>query len=556
MSQPQPPCLHRYIIFVPVLVYRSLGLSLVKYSLRRLIEIRARFTFTTYMADVALGTAGLVLASPGVIHLCLEYGRFLKQRIDSYRNIREIERLDRFIVDLIQGELHILLTFFASIQGSQPLENQTLTLFDHLRLLLANVVTLLPSDPGTWGKLKFSFAKQKLLDNACRELEQWYIRFLRRAVVLLVFGGAGMAEFQPADMSSTQVLSRVQHIRRAVLDPLPETGVASLQLEAFDGSAALRQVDNSGIYVSEPDGGIVEYRTYDGHSTSKEINETRSLVRDIAAALKKSDPSIMGLLLCKGFSAEPLHYRFALHFDYPSGKTKPHTLQHLLTHPSNQSPGIRHSMSNRIDLARKLASAVLYMHSCGFVHKNIRPENILIFDAAAPAGTDAALLSYPNVIGEPFLIGFDSVRRATAASNMIRVEEWKKNIYLHPDRHRMAPGDEFTTRHDIYSLGVVLLEISLWSTFTHQTGIGKYLWETRDNVQMLRSPERLQTRYIEIAKSQVPRILGDKYRDVVVSCLEGLRDEEEGGLLNDQDGIVVGSAYITQIMSRLEEISL
>jgi len=265
----------------------------------------------------------------------------------------------------------------------------------------------------------------------------------------------------------------------------------------------------------------------------------------------------MGLLRCNGFSAEPVRYRFALRFQYPVGKTRPHTLRHLLTHASNQSPGIRHSLSDRIALVRKLASAVLYVHSCGFVHKNIRPENILIFDTIAPEGTNPAKTAFPNVIGEPFLVGFDSVRKATAASSMILVEEWKKNIYLHPDRHRMAQGDEFTMRHDIYSLGVVLLEVSLWDTFTNkETGIGKYLWEKRDNGRVLRTPEGLQERYLEIARSQVPRVFGDKYRDVVISCLEGLRDEEEGGLLDDQDGIIVGSAYISQIMTKLEEISL
>lgn len=40
----------------------------------------------------------------------------------------------------------------------------------------------------------------------------------------------------------------------------------------------------------------------------------------------------------------------------------------------------------------------------------------------------------------------------------------------------MTQGDDFTMRHDIYSLGVVLLEVSLWDTFTNKaTGIGKYL---------------------------------------------------------------------------------
>ena len=514
------------------------------------------------MADVALGTAGVVLAAPGVIHLCLKYGKFLKQRIESYRHVPEITRLVHFIVDLIQGELHILLTFFASIHENQPLEEQTRPLFEQLRVLLVNVIAKIPSsDPGTWAKLKFSVHGRKSLEDACGELEQWYMRFLRRAVVFLVFGGPGAIQSEPSVVDHSRVLTRIQNIRKAILDPVSEPGSASLLLEGLDSSITLRPLDQSGVYIHDNGGEIVEYRTYDTHATPKDINKTRSLVRDFAAGLRETDSSIMGLLQCNGFSPEPLQYRFALRFQFPIGKTNPHTLQHLLTHPSNQRPGIQHSMSDRIALVRKIASAVLYLHSCGFVHKNIRPDKILIFDDSVPEGTDPAThgSSYPHVIGEPFLVGFDSIRRATAASSMIRVEDWKKNIYLHPDRHRMAAGDEFTTRHDIYSLGIVLLEIALWSTFTNtnkQTGIGRYLWEDRGDGLVLRTPEGLQTRYLSIAKSQIPRVLGDKYRDVVVSCLEGLRDEEDGGLLNDQDGVVGGAAYISQIMGRLEEISL
>ena len=511
------------------------------------------------MAAEATGTTvGIVLAIPGVIDLCLKYGYFLKQKIESYRHIQEIARLDHFIVELVQGELHILLTFFSSVHGIQPLEDQTRTLFEQLRLLLERVLAQFPaSDPGVWVKVKFSFHGRKSLDNACGELEQWYMRFLRRAVVFLVFGGSETTAAGSAAMGHSQVFSRIQRIRRAILDPVPESVMTKLQLDAFESSVILRQLDRSSVYASDVGPELVEYRTYDARATPREINATRSLIRDFAAGLRESDPSTMGLLRCNGFSAEPVRYRFALRFQYPVGKTRPHTLRHLLTHASNQSPGIRHSLSDRIALVRKLASAVLYVHSCGFVHKNIRPENILIFDTIAPEGTNPAKTAFPNVIGEPFLVGFDSVRKATAASSMILVEEWKKNIYLHPDRHRMAQGDEFTMRHDIYSLGVVLLEVSLWDTFTNkETGIGKYLWEKRDNGRVLRTPEGLQERYLEIARSQVPRVFGDKYRDVVISCLEGLRDEEEGGLLDDQDGIIVGSAYISQIMTKLEEISL
>jgi serine/threonine protein kinase len=199
------------------------------------------------------------------------------------------------------------------------------------------------------------------------------------------------------------------------------------------------------------------------------------------------------------------------------------------------------------------------MHTCDFVHKNIRPDNVLIFTDDVPPGEDSAEYTYPRVIGEPFLVGFDNVRKAIAASNMIKVEDWKKNIYLHPDRHRMGAGDEYTVRHDVYSLGVVLLEIAMWGSFTDQRPgkMARYVWQdagTRAAAPL--SPEDLKKRYLKLAKSVVPRQIGTKYADIVVSCLEGLQDEERGGLLNDEDGLVIETAYVAQVLSKLEEISL
>jgi serine/threonine protein kinase len=180
-------------------------------------------------------------------------------------------------------------------------------------------------------------------------------------------------------------------------------------------------------------------------------------------------------------------------------------------------------MSDRINQTRKLASAVLYLHSCDFVHKNIRPDNILIFDPIALVSTDPKNITYPYAVGEPYLVGFDSVRKADAHSSMIRVEEWEKNIYLHPGGNRMAQGDEFTMRHDIYSLRVVLLEISVWGSFTDQGNhrIGRHFWEKPEKgPKKLLPPELLKNRYLEFARSQIPRTIGDKYLDVVVPCLE------------------------------------
>lgn len=198
--------------------------------------------------------------------------------------------------------------------------------------------------------------------------------------------------------------------------------------------------------------------------------------------------------------------------------------------PQTNDRRIVHPLEDRVRLARKLASVMLFMHTYGFVHKNIRADMVLVFDNTGPVGEDPGKHTYPRVIGEPFLVGFDSVRKMIATSNMIRVEEWEKNIYLHPDRHRMAEGDKFTVQHDLFSLRIVLLEIAMWASFTDRGngGMARSIGAHADRSVLL-SPERMKAQFVQIAKSKVPRMIGTKYADVVVSCLVGLEDDEQGG---------------------------
>lgn len=515
------------------------------------------------MSGADLAVAGVVLAVPGIIDLCIKYGQFLKDKVVAYRNMSNIVKLDRFIVQLVEGELHTLLMFFRSIHGhmTTAFKDETLQLFQVLRALLESVQQQLPRpEPGKLEKLSFSFHGSKVLSKACQDLEDWHTRFMRRAVVFLFFGGHDITDASNAFDDQTRAISRIKRIRNALADPqLVSQGNSKLNLGDIDATATFERVDESNMYVVDKGQEVIEFRAYNHIDTTK-TNKIRILVRNIAAKLSTVDPSIMGLLACNGYSTQRMPDRFALHFQYPSGKTNPRTLHHLLVDKLNKAAGICHSMSDRIDLARKLASAILYLHSCHFVHKNIRPTNIIIFDPIPGDGIDPKSMVYPYAVGEPYIVGFDEIRNADAATDMLLVEDWEKNIYLHPDRHRMQPGDEFTMRHDIYSLGVVLLEISLWNSFTNRAGIGKYLWEDvrgSDAAKKVLLPaEELKAMYLKLAHAMVPRAIGNKYRDVVVSCLGGLENEERGGLLEDQDGIVVGSAYISQIMGKLEEISL
>ena len=504
------------------------------------------------MADGGVGIAGIVLALPGVIDLCIKYGKLLKDRIHSYRHVKEITRMSRFIIGLVEGEVHQVLQFFKATHRVSIQDHQTTMLVQQLDNLLRNIsLMFLGDDPGVWAKFIFSMHGKKSIDRACAEFEDWHSRFLRHFWIRAMLGPPGLSAGHDVADARFRMLSRVQRVKDAIMSP----DVGRLRLDAFDDAVTLLRLPDSNVVVTDVGNELVEYREYPSLATTQVVNATQTLVRDIAARLHEIEPSTMGLLRCAGFTSEPMRCRFALRFQYPAGKSAVGTLRSLLVHEEN-SHGVQHTLSDRVLLARKLASAVLYMHTCDFLHKSIRPDNVLIFTDDVPPGKDSAEYTYPRVIGEPFLVGFDNVRKAIAASNMIKVEEWKKNVYLHPDRHRMGVGDEYTVRHDVYSLGVVLLEIALWGSFTDQSpgGMARYAWQAKNTAPL--PPEELRQRYLKLAKSLVPRTIGTKYAEIVVSCLEGLQDEEKGGLLNDEDGLVIETAYVAQVLSKLEEISL
>jgi hypothetical protein len=499
------------------------------------------------MAEAAVGAAGLGLAVPGVIDLCIKYGHHLMTLYRDYRHAAEIDRINKFLVSLVRGEVSEMLEMFKAMYRDPIQGEQVATLVQQLYTLLAKVVQEFSPSLGVWAKVRFTFHTKKVIDRACAEIEDWHNRLFRHFMIRVLLGPPDLPASYSTAATQSVMLERVQRIKNAIMKP----DVSKMLLVPFDSAVTLRALLGSDVWETGVGGELVEYRAYSGPQA---LITTQLLVRDLAARLHEVEPSTMGLLRCRGFTPEPTQDRIALRFQYPAGKRAAGTLQSLLVHHENLA-GVKHALSDRVLLARKLASAVLYMHICDFVHKNIRPDNVLIFTNNVPPGDDPAGYDYPRVIGEPFLVGFDSVRKAVAASNMIKVEDWRKNIYLHPERHRMGVGDEYTVRHDVYSLGVVLLEIAMWGSFTDRRKgmMGRYVWKDQSTPLL---PGELKERYLSLARSQVPRIIGTRYADIVVSCLEGLQDEEKGGILNDQDGLVTGTAYVAQVLSKLEEISL
>lgn len=100
-------------------------------------------------------------------------------------------------------------------------------------------------------------------------------------------------------------------------------------------------------------------------------------VRDLARKLSHADPFIFGLLKCHGVIkvVDRINKNVAF-FDFvfrvPEGMENPKNLRDIFISVRGNL-----SLSDRFDIAQQLATSVNYLHTYGFVHKNIRPETVL-----------------------------------------------------------------------------------------------------------------------------------------------------------------------------------
>jgi hypothetical protein len=161
-------------------------------------------------------------------------------------------------------------------------------------------------------------------------------------------------------------------------------------------------------------------------------------------------------------------------------------------------------------------------------------------------------------------------------------------------------------QHDIYSLGVLLLELGLWQSFitypnppsssptssssssdTKQAELDDpttlipppFITQHASEKDIRKRATAIKAHLISLATEMLPARMGRKYADIVLLCLRcldsrppfGLPVEGEGGEddkgsycstgrefedVFDEDGIVVGVRYIEKILLKMQEISV
>lgn len=299
--------------------------------------------------------------------------------------------------------------------------------------------------------------------------------------------------------------------------------------------------------VEEPRPGLLidtRHYSYDSPNDSQWATDDVCL---LARALQRVDPVVTALLQCKGVVETANKENGSLQFDFifriPEKMSQPRGFRDIL----QTIPTISHSLNERLQLAKSLARSVAFLHSIRFVHKNISPDTCIVLQDGVSA------------LGTPFLVGFDRFRRVIRQTLRAGDDSWSKNLYRHPSRQGMNPEENYIMQHDIYSLGVCLLEIGLWTSFVlteaedEEAEMGPILAARRIATAKDRKMRPAETKaiLIQTAKELLPPVIGIKFTDVVLACLTCLDREDntfgEGGEFKDEDGIFVGTRYVEKV---------
>ena len=489
------------------------------------------------------------------------YGKILEQMCASFKDAEE-EISERVLcIEQHWNRTAIQLEFLRPVwsemgENHQRLQDQMLQkLYNKLTMTISRLqkVTRTESNSQTSGEPVMKIRKGKYLlsksdlDESIADLASWQNYFDPTWFLILKISNHVIDDAIGRNRSDIFTRTSATKVRDALKPDSHPTSKIFLPKEdlkeaetypiSFSTAKRMRRLNSDKWFVVDP-------ITCD---SSVDVGLMTRDVRDLATKLQSFQPSTFGILQCHGVVriSEPGSRR-ALLLDFifriPDGvHEEPNSLRKYFFSVHN------FSLTTRFEVAKQVVRSISYVHTLGFVHKNFRPETILGFR-----------LSHDVDRSVFFLIGFENIRTVDGRTLRSGDSAWEKNLYRHPQRQGLHPEDIYTMQHDIYSLGVCLLEIGLWQSFLSyaedtDSPVPSEALGLHPEAPEFRQPNLMKEHLVDLSKRTLHRRMGERYRDIVINCLTCLdKDNVDFGdpsEFEDQDGILVGVKYIEKVSS-------
>ena len=351
---------------------------------------------------------------------------------------------------------------------------------------------------------------------------------------------------------------------QGVLGGTPETVVnADLQVMHFQPTGTLaseRVIVEYRKYEPEPLREASGNTIYPGELDQRDhLDKIKSKVRHLAGLLHElslgdhgasnAERSWRGLnyFHCLGFLEQTERYRFAFLFKIPQELSLDsvknlHSLQsYIKEYKTLEPPQDRPQLGQRYALAYDFCKAVMGLHIYGWVHKSIRSANVILLPCTDDSTRSSSTDTNPGFI--LYLKGFEYARPGKGKSSGRANFDPETNLYRHPDRQGV-PNETFSKDHDLYAVGIILLEIGCWKTMPD---LFKNHIEQARKGEAFPGPEYVREKLMERAGNKLAQDMGGKYAQAVQKCIGGF-----GIIEDDHEKTKLSMAFQQQVLDLLE----
>ncbi|KAK0616664.1 hypothetical protein B0T14DRAFT_568252 [Immersiella caudata] len=207
--------------------------------------------------------------------------------------------------------------------------------------------------------------------------------------------------------------------------------------------------------------------------------------------------------------------RVCFAFEPPSGSpAEPVSLQDLMEGHQLRRCGILR-LGDKFVLAQGLASSVYQLLFAGWPHMGIRSSNVYFLKPLSGETAWRAEAKSFRLMGYQLTRSMDHIHGSFETELDIEPRRYLSPQYI--ERQQQGTFVHYKSHHDIYSLGIVLIEIALWQT-------ARQLAQAL-GLHSAASLEAFQISAMEVLLPQVEERMGMVYADAVRFCLQG---ETEG----------------------------